>query len=91
MNGNNNEVDNDRFSKLSLNYNSNNNKNDGGKKIFCRNFNTVEGCKFKEKCKFVHETRKGYSTNEKQTRVNYKTKSSLCKNFLSKLIFNIRW
>ena len=85
------EVDEDGFSKLSLNYNSTNNKNFNEKRIFCRNFNTPEGCKFKDKCKFMHETRKKTSNNDLQSRVNYKTKSSLCKNFLSTHIIKIRW
>jgi broad specificity phosphatase PhoE len=51
------------------------------KKFFCRNFNSSEGCKFKDKCKFVHEAKS--SGKEKEGKFNFKTKSVLCKNFES--------
>ena len=78
-----NDVNEDDFSNLSLNNNnSHNNNNTIEKKIFCRNFNTDEGCRFRGKCKFVHESRNQTSFN-KSSRVNHMTKSSLCKNYLS--------
>jgi len=85
------ELDEDGFQRLSLKknqsnnskssnqYSSNNTNNE--KRVLCRNFNTPEGCKFKERCKFIHEVKKKLVDESKPTRINFKTKSTLCKNY----------